>query len=316
MAWQVPDKGEGMHNHQSIVYGEYMEVILAALTGDCVLSGCAVTAQGVPNMTAAVAKGAVLTNGVLKAIAAANVTIGAADATNPRFDLVVIDSTGAKAVRAGTAAATPKPPVRNTNDVVIAVVYVPATDTAVDTAQIVDLRVMRTQGPITIAKQTTAVTFNTSLAQQTYFSVTLPSGLFLAGKSLHVRCGGSYLANSGAPIWTLQIDYGGTTMFSDAVGAMTLDADRGAWALDFTIQAQANADQALNGIASFQTPGAKTASTGTGDLGVVTSVVTPINGAAAVDSDAADRTLNVRWTMSVSNVADETVMEFATAELV
>lgn len=319
MAWTIPDKGSAQSDLQSIVFQEYLGVLLAGIQGiDCVLSGAAVTAQGSPDMTVAVAKAATLSNGVLKATAGANGTITTADATNPRIDLVVINSSGAIAVRAGTPAALPKPPTRTTNDVVLAAVYVPANDTTISSAQIVDMRVIRTQGPITIAKTTAAVTFNTTLAIQTYFSLVLPSGLLLSGKTLRVRCGGNYLANSGTPTWTLTIAYGGTTLFADVTAATTADADRGAWTVEFDMTAQANADQALIGLVTFQTPGAKTAPTSgqAGDLAVVTSVSTPIAGSAAVDSDAADRTLTVQWTMSVSNVADETVMEYATAELV
>ena len=318
MPFTNPDYGTAFNDKQSIMFAENYNILVAGLSGiDCVLSGCAVTAQGSPDMTVAVAKGAVLSNGVLRAVAAANATITAANGSNPRFDLVVITSAGAIAVRAGTPAVDPKPPSRTANDVVIATVYIPAAGITIQTSQITDRRVERANGPITIAKVTSAVTFNTTLAIQTYLSTILPSGLFLSGKALRVRCGGTYLSNSGAPTWTLTIAYGGTTMYADATAATTADADRGAWSLDFYLVAQTNSDQALNGHVSFGTPGAKTAATtGTGDIGVTTDIVSPINGAAAVDSDAADRTLTVQWTMSVSNAAVETVMEFATVELV
>jgi hypothetical protein len=54
---------------------------------------------------------------------------------------VVITSAGAIAVRAGTAATAPTPAARVANDVVLAVVYVPAADTAIQANKIVDLRV-------------------------------------------------------------------------------------------------------------------------------------------------------------------------------
>lgn len=315
MPWTVPDKGEGDNDLQSILFQEYLDVLVAGINGiDCVLSGCAVT--GGASMTPSVAKGAVLSNGVLRAVTAATVTIGTADATNPRIDLIVIDSSGAKQVRAGTAAAAPKPPARSANDVVLAAVYVPANDTTIETTKCVDMRVIRNQGPIVIHKVTSPVTFNTTLAIQTYLTLTLPSGLFLAGKGLRVRAWGNYLSNSGTPTWTLTIAYGGTTMFADATATTAADTDRGSWYLAFDLTAQANNDQALGGVFYFQTPGTKTApANGRGDLAVVSHVAAPISGAAAVDSDAADRTLTVQMTMSVSNAAVETVMEGATVEL-
>jgi hypothetical protein len=314
MPWTIPDKGEGNTDRQSIMFQEYLEVLQEGIASTtCVLSGCTIT--GGASMTPTVAKGAVLSGGVLYAIASATVTIATADATNPRLDLIVITSAGAKAVRTGTAAANPKPANRTAGDVVLAVVDVPANATTIPTNFITDLRVLR--GRCTLKTTSAPVTFNTTLAIQTYFTVTLPSGLFLAGQQVHVRCGGTYLANSGTPTWTLTIAYGGTTLFADVTAATTADADRGAWEVDFVLNAQSSTAQQLVGVAQFQTPGAKTApTTGTaGDLSVTTSVVTPIRGSSAVDSDAGDRTLTVQWTMSVSNVADETTMDYGYAEL-
>ena len=319
MVFTIPDKGTAQNDVQSVLFQGYIDVLLAGINAiDCVLSGCAATAQGSPDMTVAVAKGAVMTNGVLKPVTAGNVTISAASASLPRLDLVVVDSSGAKQVRAGTAAANPKPPAKTANDVVLAVVYVPPNDTTISSDQIVDMRVVHTQGPITIYNTTAQVVFNTTLAIQTYMTLTIPNGLFLTGKQLRIRCGGNYLSNSGTPTWTLTVAYGGTTMFADATAATTADTDRGAWNLDLNLIARSSTSQILNGHVRFQTPGAKTApTTGTaGDLATVTSVNEPIAGTAAVDSDAADRTLTIQWTMSVSNGSVETVLEHATDELV
>lgn len=145
MPFTVPDKGEGLNDIQSIWFQEYIDVLVAGISGvDAVLSGCAVTAQTTPNMTVAVAAGSVSSNGVNYSVAAGNGTITTADATNPRLDLVVITSVGAIAVRAGTAAGAPKPAAKTANDVVLAVVFVPAGDTAINGNQIVDLRTVNT----------------------------------------------------------------------------------------------------------------------------------------------------------------------------
>lgn len=320
MTFTIPDKGTAQNDLQSILFSGDLDIVTAGIDAvDCVLSGGAVTAQGSPNMTVAVAKAAVMTNGVLKAVAAnASVTISAANATFPRLDLVVIDSTGAIQVRAGTAAANPKPPARTANDVVLAIVYVPANDTTISSDQIVDKRMTHTQGPITLQRTVTNVTFNNTLAIQTYATITIPSGLFLTGKVIRLRCGGNYLANSGTPTWTLTIAYGGTTMFADVTAATVAGAARGGWGVDFNLIAKGSTSQLIDGVVTFQTPAAKAApTTGTaGDLAVTTTVVTPFEGTAAVDSDAADRVLTVQWTMSVNNAADETVCNFVTVELV
>lgn len=316
MPWTIPDKGEGDNDLQSILFQEYLEVLVDGVNGPtCVVSGCAVT--GSATMQLSVAKGAVLSNGTLFAVAAGNVTIGTADATNPRLDLVVVTSAGALAVRAGTAGANPKPPNRTASDVVLAAVYVPPAATALATSKITDMRLIRSTG-VVLKKVVAATTFSNNNLQQTYFTLTLPSGLFLTGKQVRVRCGGSYLSNSGTPNWTLAIVYGGSTVFQDATANTTAGAARGSWMLDFTLSARAGNDQRLVGVCTFQTPAVKTAPTTgqAGDLAVTTHVNTPISGSSAVDSDTGDRALDVRWTMSVANAAVETVLDFAIAELI
>lgn len=327
MPWTLPDKGEGDNDIQSILFQEDLEVLVAGISGlDCVLSGLVVT--GGVDMTPAVAKGAVLSNGVMFAVAAADVTITAADATNPRLDLIVVTSAGALAVRAGTAAAAPKPPNRTANDVVIASVYVPANDTAIGTSQIKDRRVMRQRGPLCIYKTTAAETTNTTAAavnilDKTNGGVSIPNGLFLAPRMLRVTIGGNILLNSGTPTLTLTVIYGSTTMFADATIAAVADADRAAWHIELILVAQGNSDQALLGSLWLQPlDAARVAPTtgGPGDLAFANTSnrlgAVPFGGAAAVDSDAANRVLQVQFTMSVSNAANEIVVEGAVVDLI
>lgn len=313
--WMVPDKGTAQNDIQSQVFNEYMAIIVAGIRGvDAVLAGGACTAQGSPDMTVAVAKASVLTNRVLRAVAGANATITTANATNPRIDLVVINSSGTLTVRAGTAAAAPKPPTRTANDVVLCAVYVPANDTTISTNQITDLRVLRDNGPINIASVGQSTT-NTTATIFTIATITIPNGLLLTNRQVHVRCAGNYLSNSGTPTWTLTVSFGGTTMFADATAATTADADRGAWDLDLILNAVSSSSQTLNGHVRFQTPGAKTAATtGVGDMAVTTHVAAPIRGTAAINANAGNNDLLIRWTMSVSNVAVETVTDFCEAD--
>jgi hypothetical protein len=322
MSWTIPDKGEGDNDIQSILFQEYLDVLVAGLAGiDCVLSGLVVT--GGADMTPAVAKGAVLSNKIMYAVAAADVTITAADATNPRIDLIVVTSAGALAVRAGTPAASPKPPARTANDVVIAAVYVPANDTSIETTKCIDMRVFPSM-PQIVARTSTPVTINTNNTIQTYFTVTVPSGLLATGRMIRVQCGGYFLLNSGTPIITLTISYGGTTMFADAAIIGAVDADEGAWFLEFTLSAQSLTTQWLTGQISLEPTIAQRVAPTSGIAGNMAQVSTAANqnhiapflGTASVDSDAANRDILVRWTMDVSNAADEISMKFATAELI
>lgn len=319
--WTIPDKGEGDNDIQSVLFQEYLEVLVASMlpNPDGVLSGLAIT--GGADMTPAVAKGAVLSNGVMFAVAGADVTIGTADATNPRIDLIVVNSSGALAVRAGTAGANPKPPARSTNDVVIGAVYVPANDTSIETSKITDMRAP-IRLPAMIHRQTTARTINNSSGANSIWSTApvLPSGLFLSGRILRVRAGGNMLVNSGTPTLRLVISYGGTTMYSFISAASVADADRRAWFLEFDIVAQANNDQAMAGhfqlndlVAAAPTP---TTGIGSWQTNNATAESPPgFSGAAAVDSDAGDRTLDCTFTFSVANAANEFVAEYVTVEL-
>lgn len=311
MAFTIPDQGEGDSNLQSVAYQEDFDILVAGISGsDCVLSGCAVT--GGTDMTPAVAKGAVLSNGTLFAIAAADVTIGTADGTNPRIDLIVVNSSGALAVRAGTAAASPKPPVRTANDVVLYQVFVPASTTQITQARCIDKRVFRTQGPIRIAKQTTNVSFSNNTSVQEYFVVTIPNGLFLSTRILHCRVSGTCTNNSGSTMTlTPSIQYGGSTIWTDASPSSLANGDAVAWCMDFDLTAQADATQTIGG--QVRISGAGTVTTGTGPLDTAEKAGTPIYGTLSIDSDSANRDLKVRWTMGATGAT--LVCRGATLEL-
>jgi hypothetical protein len=324
MAWTQPDYGATTAlKHRSVPFKVYFDALRDGLAGiDCVLSGLALT--GGADMTPAIAKGAVLSNRVMFAVAAADVTITAAHATLPRIDLIVVTSAGALAVRTGTAAANPVPPTPTANDVLLWRVYVAAAVTAIATADCDDMRVAP-PFPVVVYRTTTAEVTNTTasaihMLNKAGSGVVIPNGLFLAGRMLRVRICGNLLINSGTPTLTLAITYGGTTMFSDVSGATAADADRRPFCLDFMLVAQANNDQALTGhmqksdvLAAITGP-----TTGIGDAwpGAATQEAdAAFGGSAAIDSDAANRTLTTEFTFSVSNAANELVVEGATVEL-
>ena len=140
MAFTLPNAATAAFTPQAEPDSVDIDILVAAISGQGVVSGCAVTAQGSPDMTVAVAAGVIQTGGVRYAVSSGNVTITAADGTNPRFDLIVADSAGAKQRRGGTAAASPIFPTPTAGDVVLAAVYVPASDTDIDANQITDKR--------------------------------------------------------------------------------------------------------------------------------------------------------------------------------
>ena len=109
--------------------------------GDSSLSGCLIEEQAVPDQTAKMSAGKVLIGGLYYLIALdASIAFTNADGSNPRYDLVSVDTAGTVTVTDGTAAATPVMPSLPTDDNPIAYVYRAASDNIVGTADITDCR--------------------------------------------------------------------------------------------------------------------------------------------------------------------------------
>lgn len=145
MALRIPNEADAAFAPQARLFSDDIEALVRGYEGTGVISGCAVTAQGSPDMTVAVAAGTAAVAEKLVTVTAGNVTITAADATNPRIDLITADASGTKAAVAGTAAANPVAPALPASRAVLAAVYVSAGDTAIDANQIIDKRVRSAQ---------------------------------------------------------------------------------------------------------------------------------------------------------------------------
>jgi hypothetical protein len=182
MAYTIPNNDVAYDPNQSRWMSTDIDILTAGLAGVGVVSGCAVTAQGSPDMTVAIATGVIrIASGAQVAVTSGNGTITTANATNPRIDLVSVSEAGTKTVTAGTAAASPKPPDLPSGNVALAMVYVPANDTTIATNQITDKRVVlpgneaaRELGYAQITADVT--TTSTSLVDATGLSVTVTVG--------------------------------------------------------------------------------------------------------------------------------------------
>lgn len=213
MALTIPNASDAAFPAQSEPDAVDIDILVAALNGQGVVSGCAVTAQGSPDMTVAVAAGVVQTGGSRFAVSAGNVTIAAADGTNPRFDLIVADGAGAKQRRGGTAAASPVFPTLTAGDVVVAAVYVPASDTAIAANQITDKRVVirdDAPGPIAVAGSTTLTDRHATVVVNALagaVTITLPTAVGIPGRRYTVK----------------KIDVSLNAVTIDAAGSETID---------------------------------------------------------------------------------------------
>lgn len=140
--YTIPNEPAAAFAPQARLFQTDLEILALAHGASGVISGCAVAAQGSPDMTVAVAAGVVQSLGTRLTFAGGNATFTAADGTNPRLDVVVVTSGNALAVRAGTAAANPLLPTLTAGDIALARVYVPANDTTIGSTQIIDARVL------------------------------------------------------------------------------------------------------------------------------------------------------------------------------
>lgn len=257
MAFTIPDKGEGANDVQSILFQEYLEVLVTGIQGlDHVISGCAVLAQGTPDMTVSVAAGVVCTNEKWFDVTSGNVTITAADGTNPRIDLVVVSSSGTKAARAGTAAANPKPPARSSNDVVLAAVYIPASDTTIGGNQITDMRVIRVPNPAFIRANATRTLPNDTNENAIFNDpangqISLPTGTYQIEGNIRIT---SMSATSGNALF-------------DILGAGTATISSWFWSyygIDATDPSVVVAQQTAHRVTQDTAASMVTAGTGTG----------------------------------------------------
>ncbi len=128
------------------------DVAAAAFNGTSVVLGCAVTESSPVAQTVDVAQGIVRINGGRIGVAAqADVSVSAADATNPRRDLISINTSSTVVVTAGTPAAAPAFPAVPSNQALLATLYVAANDNTHANAQITDRRIIIQPGAVDLA---------------------------------------------------------------------------------------------------------------------------------------------------------------------
>jgi hypothetical protein len=138
----IPNAPGASYAPQASVDSGDFAILAAAAQGSGVVGGCTVTAQSTPNMTVTVSVGIVHFPGLGQvAVAAQTVTITAANGTNPRHDLIVVNQAGIVSVVTGTPAAvttTSEPvfPAIPSGAVVLAAVYVPSGATAITSGMI------------------------------------------------------------------------------------------------------------------------------------------------------------------------------------
>jgi len=198
MALTLLDNDESLAaDPQSIWMQTDIDAIIAGFNGTYVVSGCLVTAQGTPDMTVHVAAGTGAVGGTIATVNAGDVTVGAADGSNPRVDLIRADNTGTLGITAGTAAANPKAPALPANNVLLAMVLVPAGVTSILSTYITDKRVIvphqGTSG--TLAKFSGGTTFINSIISESGSVATVTGTLGAQGFVYNEALGAELVTN-------------------------------------------------------------------------------------------------------------------------
>jgi len=174
MPFTIPNSPSASFPDQSAPDKVDFDIVTAGSAGTGVVSGCAVTAQATPDMSVDAASGWFSLNGGPEKPLTPNaaLAIGAADATNPRFDLITADYASTNvAVTAGTPAATAVFPAIPAGSVVLAAVYIPVGTTGINSARIVDKRVTTNTKGRMYSTQVGQVAFKPSTEIRVYASV-------------------------------------------------------------------------------------------------------------------------------------------------
>lgn len=90
-----------------------------------------------------------------------------------------------------------------------------------------------------IARGDSAVTKNTSIAEETLLTYALPAAGVVPGDRIHLRASGLLKFNNGTPDLTIRVKVGGMTLESAALPSPGLSANQRAWVLDVVIHARA-----------------------------------------------------------------------------
>jgi hypothetical protein len=151
MSFTIPNAAVAWNVIQSHFLSGDLQIISDGIAGVGVISGCAVSPQGTPNMTVAVASGSVRIGGSSVSVTSGNVTITANSSGNPRLDLICVNASGTKSAQAGTAAAAPLYPAIPGSSVVLAAVLVPTGAASITANNIVDKRVTVSSGGLLAA---------------------------------------------------------------------------------------------------------------------------------------------------------------------
>lgn len=147
--------------------------------------------------------------------------------------------------------------------------------------------------PRALSRSATALTITTTVAEETFYTTTIPAGTLVDARTLRLRLLGQMLNNSGAArTYIMRVKLGGTTIYDDSVNPAGAGIPVSALVrlLDITLDLSAlgsSASQMLWGTTWLTNLGATTV--GRGDVGGALFFFMPFgsDGATAINMDVA-----------------------------
>ena len=177
------------------IYHAELNSMVDAHDENGVLTGLEITAQSTPNMSVRCGIGQChIDNEQYEETSPRNITLVSAHATHPRIDIIYFDSGVGYAGRStGTAAATPLPNDIPADDILLALVNVPANDTTIESSQITDERIfVKPTGLYYIASDTLLDSsdneeYHVALAYIKEKEITIPNDIFSNDSELRIK---------------------------------------------------------------------------------------------------------------------------------
>lgn len=222
MVQYVPMEGQAStYPRQAELMGADLDNLVHGIKGYSVVEGLAVTAG--TGLSVSVAAGTVALHSLWAVVAAAsNQALTTAHATLDRIDAVVITSAGAVAIRTGTAAAAPVAPDLTVNDILLALVYVPANATSLTSTNIRDKRINGAPNGV-IYEQGNQTAVTTAVTNQNAWTgVTIPANYLAAGQRFRVRAWFRLTTSATAGNLTLRVKLGTTVLATTGAVAWTV----------------------------------------------------------------------------------------------
>lgn len=300
MPGYIPDEATATtYARQAVPMMADFDNLLSNINGYAVVAGCAITAG--TGLSVSMAAGTALVAERFLAVSAAiDQALAAADATHPRLDAIVLNAAGTFTIRAGTAAAQPSAPSLTDNDILLALVWVPAAASSLTSTNIRDKRLLRApKGTIyAVAPLTNYTTTQTNTAVAT--GITIPANLLKVGAHLRLKAIAVSTTVASAGTLTIRALVGGSALAT--TGAVSLTASQTgrplAVEIDMVVTAiGASGAAILNGVARVGTSATAAAHWAIGaSAGTANTATTTINTTNAL-------TLTLDFSLSVAQTA-------------